>query len=236
MRLLVTRPEPDASATAERLRALGHHPIVAPLLTVTFIPPPPDLQKPSAIIVTSGNGVRALSLWPDGAHWDGVPVYGLGSATGITVGGRPITVAVTVGTGRDLAEHIAGDIPVGRGQLLYIAGRDRAGELESLLAAVRYDVRVVEAYRADPVQEFPRAAKVALSAGDIDGVLLYSRRSAETYLRLAEEAGISAALRRPAYYVISDRVADLLGPSYPRVHVAGIPNEDNLLALIPAPR
>ncbi|MCG8401015.1 MAG: uroporphyrinogen-III synthase, partial [Firmicutes bacterium] len=34
MRLLVTRPEPDAEALAERLRALGHEVLVAPMLPV----------------------------------------------------------------------------------------------------------------------------------------------------------------------------------------------------------
>ena len=32
MRLLVTRPEPDATRTAETLRARGHDVLVAPLL------------------------------------------------------------------------------------------------------------------------------------------------------------------------------------------------------------
>lgn len=234
MRLLVTRPEPDASATAARLRARGHQAIVAPLLEITFNSPPSDLVKPSALVVTSANGMRALARWPM-ADWGGITLYGLASAAGITTVFPGITVAVTVGDGRGLAEKISAEVPVGRGQLLYVAGRDRAGDLEALLAAARYHVRVVEAYRADPVREFPRAARVALSAGDVDGVLLTSRRSAETYLRLAAEAGISGALGRLETYVISGAVADVVRDICPRVHVSEIPNEDNLLRLIPAP-
>ena len=37
MRLLVTRPEPDAARTAEALRARGHEVLVAPLLRVETI-------------------------------------------------------------------------------------------------------------------------------------------------------------------------------------------------------
>ena len=36
MRLLVTRPEPDASREAETLTARGHEPVLAPLLAIEF--------------------------------------------------------------------------------------------------------------------------------------------------------------------------------------------------------
>ena len=36
MRLLVTRPEPDASLEAEELAARGHEPVLAPLLAIEF--------------------------------------------------------------------------------------------------------------------------------------------------------------------------------------------------------
>jgi len=38
MRLLVTRPEPDASREAETLIARGHEPVLAPLLAIEFVP------------------------------------------------------------------------------------------------------------------------------------------------------------------------------------------------------
>jgi uroporphyrinogen-III synthase len=203
-------------------------------MQVTLNPEPASLAKPSAMVVTSGNAVRALARWPTVASWEGLPAYGLGSTAGITEVIPGITVGIAIGDGRGLAEKIAAEIPVGRGEILYAAGRDRASDLEALLTAARYNLRVVEAYRVDPVPEFPRGAVVALAAGDIDGVLLYSRRSAETWLRLAAAAGITAALGRLETYVISDNVADIVRDVCPRVHVAAIPNEDNLLALIPA--
>ena len=38
MRILVTRPEPDAQAQAETLAARGHEAVLAPLLIVETIP------------------------------------------------------------------------------------------------------------------------------------------------------------------------------------------------------
>ena len=62
MRVLVTRPEDDARETAVRLKALGHEPILAPLISIRFIDGPDiDLAGVQALIATSSNGVRALA-------------------------------------------------------------------------------------------------------------------------------------------------------------------------------
>ena len=56
MRLLVTRPRPDADETAEHLRALGHDVIVAPLTVIDFAPEPEIGFRPAALLFTSRNG------------------------------------------------------------------------------------------------------------------------------------------------------------------------------------
>src|SRR6516165_7361633 len=61
MRLLVTRPEPDASRLAQELRDLGHEPVLQPLLefrSLGFDPAP--LKTAAALVLTSGNALRAL--------------------------------------------------------------------------------------------------------------------------------------------------------------------------------
>src|SRR5579871_494671 len=62
MRVLVTRPEDDAHETAARLKALGHEPIIAPLISIRFSDGPDiDLARVQAFVATSSNGVRALA-------------------------------------------------------------------------------------------------------------------------------------------------------------------------------
>jgi uroporphyrinogen-III synthase len=242
MRLLVTRPEPDASETAAKLRALGHEVLVEPLLTIAFNSPPAQIAKPAALIFSSMNGGRAIATWPVARGWNGVPVFALaGVADAITALAPGIAAGIKqvhggVHTGADLAEAVRVVLPAGSGPVLYPAALDRSGELETALIAAGYDLRIVEAYRADPVQEFSSTTRDALARGQVDGVLLCSRRTAETYLRVGDRAGITAELRMPSYYVISRPVADLLSDLAAAVHVAKFPNEDSLLALIPAPR
>ena len=82
MRLLVTRPEPDATRQAEILAAHGHEPVVAPLL---LIEPATDvildLGGAQALIVTSRNALRALSSHPDLALSLRLPFFAVGEAT-----------------------------------------------------------------------------------------------------------------------------------------------------------
>ena len=69
--------------------------------------------------------------------------------------------------------------PAGREPLLYLAGEDRSGDLPGALAAVGRSVTTVVVYRAVKADKFPPAIVASLSAGQIEGVLHFSRRSAE---------------------------------------------------------
>ncbi len=71
-RIWVTRAEPGAEATAARLRALGHAPLVASLLGVRLLPPPDGAaggpRRPGLHQRQRRAGVRrldaALRDWP----------------------------------------------------------------------------------------------------------------------------------------------------------------------------
>lgn len=235
MRLLVTRPEPDAARTAAKLSALGHEVLVQPLLTIAFTSPPDDVPTPGGILVTSQNAVRALERWPQSRDWRDVPVFPAGPATARSLaaaGFRDVrTGARDAGS---LADVVLGTFPPNQGPLLYPAARDRAGALAGGLMARGYDVRAIEAYRADPVAALNREVRDALERRAVDGVLLYSARTARVLMGLAEREGISGALEAPVFFVISRHVAEVVGARGAGVRIAERPDEDSLLALIPA--
>ena len=82
MRVLVTRPEPDATRQAERLAARGHEPVLAPLLAIeSATDTPPELEGAQALIVTSRNALRALASHPDLATALQLPLFAVGEAT-----------------------------------------------------------------------------------------------------------------------------------------------------------
>lgn len=238
MRLLVTRPEPDAERTAARLRALGHEVLVQPLLRIVHNAAPENPPRPAAILITSQNAVRAMAAWPQAAAWTGVPVFAAGAATAAAA--RELgfaTVHAGDGDAASLADLVLAVVPLTSGPLLYPAARDRSGALAGGLTARGYDVRVVEAYRAEPAVAFDPPVMAALVAGSLEGVLVYSARTAEALFAAAERSGVAAVMPRLVFFAISTNVAaKLRAVGAVTVRVAKEPSEDSLIALIPAAR
>src|SRR3546814_7342675 len=78
-RVLVTRPEPGASATARRLAALGHDVMTAPLFFVHSVEWTPPGEQFDALMLTSANAVRLAGPLPD--RWLALPCYAVGNGT-----------------------------------------------------------------------------------------------------------------------------------------------------------
>lgn len=235
MRLLVTRPEPDAGETAARLTAMGHEVMLQPMLRVIFADPPETLPDPAALIATSRNGVRALAAWPNAAAWRGKALFVTGEGTAQTAAEAGFTDVRSGGAdAAALASRIVRDLRKGDGPLVYAAARDRTGALAGGLTAAGYDLRMVEAYRAEPAAELDASVAEALRAGRIDGVLFFSRRTAEAFVAAIEAAGLSEALAAIACYALSERIAEPLRALSSSVKVAARPDFDGIQALIAA--
>jgi uroporphyrinogen-III synthase len=134
-----------------------------------------------------------------------------------------------------LADRIAAELAPGVGPILYAAGRDRTAVLTGRLAAAGYDVRVAQAYRAEPVAALDPDIAAAFDAGRIDGVLLFSRRTAAAFTAAVEAAGFRAALTDTVCYAISERAAEPLRDVARDIRVAAHPDFDGIAAMIPAP-
>ncbi len=230
MHLLVTRPEPDASETARRLTALGHSVTVEPMLKIVLNPPPRDLPRPAGLIVTSRNGVRALTTWPQAAGWHDVPLFAVGAATATDARAAGFSKATAGdGEGAALVRVITAALPPGSGPVIYAAARDLSGNLAEHLEEAGTDLQMVEAYRAERAENLSPALAAALAAGTIDGALFYSRRTAETFRDLT--AGRPIRLKH--VFALSAWVAGPLHGLGGALHVAPSPDEVSLSALIP---
>src|SRR3954466_1822775 len=78
MRLLVTRPEPDAQRTAEMLRQRGHHVIIAPLLRIEGVAADLGTGPWDALVITSANSCRAVASHPRIAELVHRPIFTVG--------------------------------------------------------------------------------------------------------------------------------------------------------------
>jgi uroporphyrinogen-III synthase len=234
VRLLLTRPEPDAQRTAAALRARGHEPVIAPLLRIEAQIDVRIGEGPwRAILVTSANAGPAIAFHERAAQLRTLPVFAVGrrSAQTMTAAGFSV-VKHSDGDVSDLVAFVAAQLTPAT-PLLYLAGEERSGDLAGELRGRGFDVETAVVYRAVATASMPPAASEAL-AGEI-GVLHFSRRSAEAFLDAAQAMNLFAAALRPVHYCLSPRVAEpLMRAGAADVRVAREPSEAALIALIDA--
>jgi len=236
VRLLLTRPQADADRTAAALRARGHDVVIAPVLRIEPIADADVSAGPwAAILVTSANAASAIAANRRVAELRALPVFAVGehSAQAMRDAGFPQVVSAGGGVA-DLVRLVVQNMKPGA-QLLYLAGADRSGDLAGELGARDFAVHTVVVYRALAADTLPPAAAAAL-AGGIDGILHFSRRSAEAYVHAVRAVGLGeAALRKPAHFCLSAQVAEpLVRTGASDVRIATEPTEAALIALLSA--
>jgi uroporphyrinogen-III synthase len=233
VRLLLTRPQSDAQRTAATLAARGHQAIIAPLLRIEPVTDAPIGPGPwGAILVTSANAATAVAAHTHIAKLRGVRVLAVGerSAQAMRAAGFPDVTAADGGVAA-LARLVTERVDR-RASLLYLAGEERAGDLAGDLRAEDFIVQTAVVYRAVAESELPRAAADALAAG-IDGVLHFSRRSAEAYVHAAQQAGLLSGALRATHFCLSAQVAaPLLQAGAAMTRIAAAPTESALIALL----
>jgi uroporphyrinogen-III synthase len=230
MRVLVTRPAPDAALGAARLRALGHKAVISSVLEIG----PTGAALPAgpfdALLLTSAN---ALAPFAGGAPraLAAVPVLCVGERTADAARAAGfVMVSAARGDARDLARLTRESLPP-RARLLYLTGVERKPDLEHALTD--FAPTVVATYRAQPAAALTPEAIAALRSNRIDAVLHYSRKSAQIYAALARRAGLLPDALRPAQLCLSQDVAagldrELAGA----IQIAASPDETSLLGLL----
>jgi uroporphyrinogen-III synthase len=235
VRLLVTRPEPDGVRTATVLRARGHDVVAAALLRVESIADVELGGGPwSALVLTSPNALAAIGAHPRRAELLGLPVVAVGRRTAAAARAAGFAdVTAGGGAARDLVAHIRQSFKGRRDPLLYLAGQDRSRDLAGELAPHGTVVRTIVVYRAVKAEIFSPAVAALLAGGRLDGVLHFSRRSAEAYLQCARASGLLDQALRLSHYCLSDRIAEpLMQAGAGSVRVAERPEEAALIDLI----
>ncbi len=235
MRLLVTRPDEDASATIAALEALGHEAIASPLLVIQSIADAaiPD-EAWQAILITSANGARAIAGHSDFKKLKSISVLTVGAASAEAAREAGFTSVVSAeGNVDSLVMLAASKLDPSSGPLLHVAGSVTAGDLKGGLEAKGFCVVRVVLYEAQAATHLPEAACQALAAGTVDGVLFYSPRTAASFAALVRAAELEATLKPLTAYCLSAPVAEALaGLPFCDIQVSDEPRQSALLSLI----
>jgi uroporphyrinogen-III synthase len=231
VRLLVTRPEPDGERTGAALRARGHDVLLAALLRVETVACDLGEVAYGAVVMTSANAARAVAAHPSRAVLVALRAFTVGRRTAEAARAAGFAdVRSADGDKADLAALLRAESEAARGPLLYLAGEARAGELDLSASGIVVVTTVI--YRAAVAERFPGAVAAALAAGAIDGVLHFSRRSAEAYLACARRADLLAAALVPLQLCLSAAVAEpLAAAGAASIRIAPRPDEAAMLEL-----
>jgi uroporphyrinogen-III synthase len=226
MRILVTRPLEDGPAIADKLHALGHEPVLAPLLAFEMIDAPaPDFTGVQAILASSANGIRALVQ--RSARRD-VPVFAVGPQTSeeaMHAGFRNVRNAD--GDAKALARAAAQWARPEDGALLHVCGEEAPGTLGDDLRAAGFTVHRAVLYRMAAATHLPAAVREGF--GTLEAVLFFSPRTAKIFGELTRDLSLKklvALCISPA----TAAAADVL--DFAEIRVAAKPNQDALLALV----
>lgn len=215
-RIIVLRPQPGATATAQALRAAGHDPLVCPLFVIEQVAwIPADASAYDALLVGSANVFRHGG--PALADLKNLPVYAVGGKTarmaldlGFRVRGQ--------GTG-GLAALLPMLVEDGHLHILRLAGEDHVDLPGSRLAI---DTRIVYRSRALPM---PDVLRDALTQPCV--VLLHSARAAEHFSALVDEAGLDRS--RISLALFAPALVDAAGEGWAAVQVAASTDDRALL-------
>jgi uroporphyrinogen-III synthase len=239
--VLITRPEEDATPLAYALEQAGYRSFIEPLLKIHYLDAPenqttlPELSGLQGLIFTSANGVRAYIR-----HYDArdIPVYAVGDATARVAKDHGFAkIHVAGGNVDHLAHLIIKTCRPEDGRFLHISGSAVAGDLKAMLSAKGYQIIRSVLYKAVKQTELSNACTRAVENGEIKAVLLFSPRTARSFVKLAKISHTINGHKPLGHKVdaicMSAPVAEAcLDLSWLTPHVAQVPKQKDMLDLL----
>lgn len=217
-KLVIIRPEPGGSATAEEAQRLGLPFVLEPLFRIEprrWSPPEPEVID--ALLIGSANAVRqggeALGLFRD------KPVYAVGAGTARAAREAGFEVA---GTGKGHLQPVLDGLAGRELRLLRVTGEEHV--VVTPPPGVRIVTRVVYASVALPVPD-----RLVRALADSCIVLLHSGVAALHFRAECDRLGVDRS--QIAIAALAPRIAEMAGEGWERVETAEMPSDAALLAL-----
>src|SRR6266481_3553489 len=235
MAVLVTRPHPDAEATAAALRAKGLEVLLAPMLRFEPVAFHDDADaRYGAVIVTSANALRGIEPHLAGSRLLRLPLFAVGAHTASAAQSAGFhNVIPASGDVASLRDCVLASVKVRElkkaSTLLYLAGADIARDLAGELGERGFTVVTHTTYRMIPATSLPREVCDAFVANEVEAVLHYSRRSARAFLDAARAGGVEISALALPQCCISAAVASILRDAGATQVTAAAQSDENAL-------
>ena len=227
--IIVTRAEPGASETVERLKARGLTAILAPMLSLVELPDSdmPDPSDLSGVVFTSANGVRTYTARRSDRH---LPAWCVGPATAQAARHEGFeTVYESAGNAVDLAHFIVANTSPSERPLLHVANSAATGTLRETLKSQGYRTIFAALYEMRPAISLPEEVAKLLTQKARTIILLHSEKGASAFAALTKARELANCIG----VAISERASTPLERSnLSAIYTADTPNEDGLFAAL----
>jgi uroporphyrinogen-III synthase len=233
MHLLVTRPQPDAEDLQRKLEIKGFRITVAPLLDIRMgaqrsIPS----RSYQAVVITSANGARALAQHPARHRLAGKVAYAVGPQSRAAAAAAGFEKVVEAdGDVNAVIRKLESQLEPRHGPILYLSGEETSGDVEAVLQRRGFEVDRVIMYAAVPATHLAPPVTAMIRRRAIDGVLLYSRRTAKVWRKCILADGLEPHAGQMMHFCLAAAVAGALPESWP-VKIAANANEQGMFELI----
>lgn len=211
--VLVTRPEPEATALARRLSKGGYAPLLSPMLEIRRADriTRDDLRDVRTVVLTSPRAAAALGedLGPDEAILARLTAACVGMTTAEAARRAGVgQTSVGPGGAQALGRQLMTEVSPADGPLLLLQGRDMAVDLVPPLSAAGFSLRAKTVYAAESARGLRPEARDAFVEKRVAAVLLLSERTARGLADAIDEAGEGVDAENTIAVCISARTAE----------------------------
>ncbi len=232
MKVLITRSEVDAAPLAHLLDTINIVSMVDPMIKVEMIPGPPlNLIGVQALLMTSANGVRAYCARNTERE---MPLFAVGDATALEAMASGFNnISSACGDVSHLAKLVQTQLSKNGGALVHVAGTKTAGDLAGDLLGVGFRYRRDVLYNVVAAQTLSPKTISALVNEELQGVLLYSPRTAQIFCKCVVAGLGENMVSGVTAYCMSDAVADKAKAlKWRALVVASSPTQSELIQVV----
>ncbi|MDB9702554.1 uroporphyrinogen-III synthase [Rhodospirillales bacterium] len=229
--LAITRPLEDAASLASALADLGIETIAAPLMLIeAILGSQVDLKGVQGVLFTSANGARTFAVRSSDRD---IPVYAVGDATARALKDLKFkNVTTASGDVDDLAGLVSRSCDPDNGDLVHACASVVAGDLSGILTTNGFRVVRHVLYQATAAQELPVEVIEAIRAKKVDGMIVYSPRTAHILDTLIVDAGLSTAVAEMKLFALSQNASKASTSAWHERIIAAHPCQESLLEAV----
>jgi uroporphyrinogen-III synthase len=229
--LWITRPKKDAQRTALALQKHGIRTFLEPLIEIKEIKFKPENlpENTQAVIFTSNNGVRSFAKQTDRKD---LRIITVGDQTAQTARFFGFSKVESAGDNVEcLVRYINQFCCPSQGKIIYACAQEVSQDIEKDLTS--FALQSIVVYAASTRQQLSKKSINMLKAGQLDGVLFYSAKTALNFSRLLKKNNIVRTTKNLTAYSLSANIDQKIAHiRWKKRYISTLAQESHLVASI----